>query len=138
VDNGFSDVNAPIDALMGVFLGPDQPNLSAAPSALDFSMPGSRDYLILSPLLKQVFFIGDGLAFSSIAQQIVIPTGATRLFLGSMDGYQWAGNTGSFTVDVIGENAVSAPEQSTLTMSIVISAMAGGQIALRRRRWLSG
>ncbi|HND54799.1 MAG TPA: LamG domain-containing protein, partial [Pirellulaceae bacterium] len=58
-ENGISDYYAPVDALVGVFLGPDDPTQSAAPNRLDFSTPDSRDYSTLSPALKQVFFIGD-------------------------------------------------------------------------------
>ena len=59
--NGISDITAPHNSLLGVFLGPGLPDLSTSPPALDFSTPGSRDYAFLSPLLQQVFFIGDGL-----------------------------------------------------------------------------
>jgi hypothetical protein len=34
------------------------------------------------------------------AQNFIIPTGATRLFLGTMDGYGWYNNIGSFGVTV--------------------------------------
>ena len=98
-ENGISGaVLIPLDALVGVFLGPDQPNLSAAPAALNFGTFESRDYLTLSPLLKQVFFIGDGLTSDGRRQQVIVPSGATRLFLGSMDGSGWYNNSGSFSV----------------------------------------
>jgi hypothetical protein len=99
-ENGISDINAPIDSLLGVFLGPDQPNLISPPTLLDFSSAGARDYTNLSPELQQVFFMGDGLTSGSIAQMIVAPAGATRLYLGTMDGYSWNNNTGSFGVTV--------------------------------------
>lgn len=99
-ENGIANVIAPIDALMGVFLGPDQPNLTPAPGALDFGTPASRDYLTLFPALKQVFFIGDGLTSGGVQQQVIVPAGATRLFLGPMDAVEWSNNVGSFTVQV--------------------------------------
>ena len=99
-ENGIADVTAPINCLLGVFLGPDQPDATLAPSALDFSTPASRDYVALSPALKQPFFIGDGRTSSNTAQTIVVPDGATRLFLGTMDHCFWADNDGAFTVDV--------------------------------------
>jgi hypothetical protein len=105
-ENGISDITVPIDSFLGVFLGPSQPNLSAAPSALDFSSSASRDYLSLTPALQQVFFMGDGLTSGSSAQTIVAPPGATRLFLGTMDGFSWNNNVGSFDVTL---NAVPEP-----------------------------
>src|ERR1700720_24062 len=37
---------------------------------------------------------------SGSIQNFIIPTGATRLFLGTMDGYGWYNNIGSFGVTV--------------------------------------
>jgi len=107
-ENGLSDVTVPANALMGVFLSPLQPNLSPAPGALDFSTPASRDYGTLSPVLQQVFFIGDGLTSGGVRQQIQVPIGATRLFLGSMDGEGWYNNIGSFSVTVVPEPSIWA------------------------------
>ena len=87
-ENGVGDTHAPFNSLLGVFLGPDQPNLTAPPPATDFTSLASRDYLTLSPQLKQTFFIGDGLTRSGAVQSIVVPEGATRLFLGTMDSVQ--------------------------------------------------
>ena len=61
IENGIAVLTAPINSLIGVFLDASQPNLSVAPSGLDFSSAGSRNYLVLSPELKQPFFIGNGL-----------------------------------------------------------------------------
>jgi hypothetical protein len=82
--NGLSTIAASVNALIGVFLGSDPPNLTASPAQL-----GSNT----APVLKQVFLIGSS---SSVA----VPTGATRLFLGPMDGFQWNDNYGSFTVTI--------------------------------------
>jgi hypothetical protein len=99
--NGISDIVAPMDSLLGIFLGPDVPS-GAAPATLDFSMIGLQ-YGTLHPVINQVFFMGDG-----SAQSVVVPAGATRLFLGTMDGCEWRGNTGSFTVKL----RQSLPSQS--------------------------
>jgi hypothetical protein len=103
-ENGISDVVAPGNALMGIFLNANQPDLSTAPSSLDFratgNVVGGVNYLSLSPVLKQVFFIGDGLTNDAATQTVVVPTGATRLFLGTMDGFRWSDNVGSFEVQV--------------------------------------
>ena len=55
--------------------------------------------LSLAPMLRQVFFIGDGFTSGAISQQFVIPVGATRLYLGTMDGSEWANNVG--TIDIV-------------------------------------
>ena len=75
-ENGISSVNAPTISLLGVFLG-SSPGL--VPSALDFGSIGTN-FSSLSPLLQQVFFIGDG-----IGKTFTVPTGATQLYLGTMD-----------------------------------------------------
>ena len=92
--NGISGITAPPGSVVGVFLGPDQPDLSPAPSALNFQsgVPGGLDYTSLSPQLKQVFFIGDGRTSSGQIQQVVVPAGATRLFLAVMDAAVWRDN----------------------------------------------
>ena len=103
-ENGIAAATVPLNGLVGIFLGPDQPDLTAAPAGLDFrptgNVPGGVNYTTLAPLLKQVFFIGDGLTAGGIPQRIVVPAGATRLFLGTMDGYSWSNNVGSFQVSV--------------------------------------
>jgi hypothetical protein len=108
-ENGISDIAAPINGLIGVFLGPDQPNLSPAPPALDFSTPASRDFTTLSPQLKQVFFIGDGVTSGGVTQNIIVPAGATRLFLGTMDGFGWFNNIGAFSLSVCVETPPPPP-----------------------------
>jgi len=110
-EHGMSNVFAPLDALMGVFLGAGQPDLSPAPATLDFSLAASRDYLSLAPGLQQVFFIGDGFTSASVQQNIIAPPGATRLFLGVMDGFGWANNLGEFRV-----TASNVPEPATLAL----------------------
>lgn len=108
-ENGISDITVPIDSLLGVFLGPSQPDLNPPPVALDFSPSASRNYLMLAPGLQQVFFMGDGLTDGAVAQTIVAPFGATRLYLGTMDGYGWANNIGSFDVTI-----AAVPEPATM------------------------
>lgn len=97
---GISEVTMPESALAGVFLTSDRPDTSSAPTGLDFTSAVSRDYLIISPEVKQVFFIGDGLTSSGDQQVVVVPAGATRLFLGTMDCCQWSNNVGQLTVTV--------------------------------------
>jgi Flp pilus assembly protein TadG len=100
-EHGIGNVTAPIAAVIGVFLDNSQPDSSAAPSALDFSTSASRDFVSLSPQLKQPFFIGDGLRADGVTLQgFVVPPGATRLYIGIMDFQQWSDNSGTMTTTV--------------------------------------
>lgn len=97
-EHGLSTVTAPRGALMGVFLGPEAPNTSPAPHSMDFSSTASRNQRALSPALKQVFFIGDGRTPAGMLREIGVPEGATRLYLGTMDGHEWRDNLGEYSV----------------------------------------
>ena len=99
-ENGISDITAPINSLIGIFLDDSLPGNFAPLATLDFSTPASRDFVSLYPQLRQPYFIGDGKDAMGGVQQFVVPAGATRLFLGTMDSYQWANNQGSFTVKI--------------------------------------
>lgn len=99
-EHGMSDVIAPFNAVLGVFLGPDKPDRSDAPAALDFGPTQNRDYTVITPGLQQVFFIGAGKRSDGNLRHVLVPPGATRLFLGVMDTWAWNDNTGSFTVTV--------------------------------------
>jgi hypothetical protein len=109
-ENGFPSTVAPVNSLLGVFLDNSQPNLTPTPDGIDFYSPlgPSQNYISLSPLLKQVFFIGDGRTSGGQVQQVVVPSGATRLYLGTMDGCCWNNNVGSFTVYVDIEGSAPA------------------------------
>lgn len=96
---GKSSLTGPINSLIGVFLDNNIP-ANPAPSTLDFSTQQARDYLELHPQLKQVFFIGDAKTSTGVQQKVFVPTNATRLFLGIMDGIEWTGNSGAFYATV--------------------------------------
>jgi len=105
--NGIANVRAPISSVMAVFLDDYAPNTSAAPSGLDFGTAAQRDYRTLSPQLKQPFFIGDGKTSTGEVQRIRVPTGATRVYLGMMDAWQWNDNVGSFRMNFYRATTIS-------------------------------
>jgi hypothetical protein len=96
--HGISNITAPINSLVGVFLD-NTPfaSRSAAPEALDFSTVESRNFKTLTPKLGQVFFIGDGKDASGLLQAFVVPAGTTRLYLAIMDQYEWSNNQGQLS-----------------------------------------
>lgn len=105
--NGLSNTRAPIGAVMAVFMNDDPSNSTAAPSNLDFNSNGQRNYDTLSPGLKQIFFVGDGKRNNGEVQKIIVPPGATRVFLGMMDAWQWNDNVGNFKFNVYGRKNVT-------------------------------
>jgi RHS repeat-associated protein len=86
--------------MAGVFLGATPPGGAApAPSVMEGT------YSLAAPGLQQVFYIGDGESTGAGAHSIIVPIGATRLFLGFGDGYGFVGtpsgyfnNSGSMNV----------------------------------------
>ncbi len=99
-EHGISDMTAPINSLVAVFLDDNLPDGTAAPANLDFSTTASRDFATLAPKLKQTFFIGDGRRDDGSVQQFIVPSGATRMFIATWDGYEWSNNIGSFSMTV--------------------------------------
>ncbi len=121
-DHGIGSINAPLNSLIAVFLSDEQPDSSDAPEAIDFFTFGI-DFDSVAPALKQPFFIGDGLNSSTRGvQSFIVPAGATRLFFGTIDGFQWGNNFGAFEV-----NLTPAPGAAA-----VVGAL--GMLSTRRRR----
>jgi hypothetical protein len=123
--NNLSGLAGPSDALVGVFIGSGVPT-GSTPAALDFSTMASQSAGTISPLLQQVFFIGDGLTGTGTGstQLFTIPSGATRLFLGSSDtaGSNF-NNSGFFTVNVSDISVPSAAPEPTSGALLVIAAL---------------
>lgn len=142
---GISAYNGPVNALIGVFLDANVP-AGAAPSPLDFSTPASLAQPSVSPQLRQVFFIGDGRTGtgSGNVQQIVVPAGATRLFLASGDGIGANyNNFGGFSVTVTDSATavgsaqavpVDAPWALALTALLIAASVAARRWGVTRRR----
>ena len=105
-EHGLSSIASPINSLLGVFLNANAPDTGSGssytasgttPPGLDFSTQAQRDYGELSPLVQQPFYFGNGNTSSSVQQGVIVPPGATRLFLGTMDGHEWSNNGGSYS-----------------------------------------
>ncbi len=136
---GGTDFNT---ALFGVFLDAGLPG--SAPAGLQFYVSNNglggiqTNFASLSPVLGQIFFLGDGLTGtgSGSTQVFNIPTGATRLFLGFADAPSFNGNPGAF-VDNNGSITVDfslnagAPEPGTYAM--LLSGLAAVILARKRR-----
>lgn len=99
--NGMSQLFTQQGALVGVFLDDNPPTTGGTPPPLDIT-GAAMDFSTISPQLRQPFFIGDGKTSGGAAQQITVPSGATRLFLGVHDNINWSNNSGYFLVNING------------------------------------
>jgi hypothetical protein len=92
-----SGIKAPVGGFVaGVFEAGGTPTGTPPPS-LDFTASGlGTNFLTLSPVLNQIFYIGDGLTGdgTGTVQTFFIPSGATLLYLGIPDQCQSNGPTG--------------------------------------------
>jgi hypothetical protein len=129
-NNGIPDLRAPINSLIGVFLGPQRPDLAPPPAMLNFERLG-LNFSSLSPHLKQVFFIGDGLNARGFVQQFDVPEGATRLFLGTHDGTEWNNNSGEFSLRISQFDVPAVPEPGSLVL--MLTGLGAVTLAARRR-----
>ena len=126
--------------LAGVFLTDNAPT-APAPASLDFSSTSlGTAFSELSPLLQQTFYIGDGRTGEGTGsvQTFWVPDGATRLFLGIVDGAYFVGgpdyydnNDGSFSATF---QVTSVPEIDPTSLASVISLVVGSLALLERRR----
>ncbi len=83
-------------ALVGVFLSDGVP-VSNPPATLDFTNTGlGINFLTLAPELQQVFYIGNGVTSGGVFQEFIAPAGATRVFFGISDSFNFNGAPGAF------------------------------------------
>ncbi|MFO1448449.1 MAG: hypothetical protein U1F61_09860 [Opitutaceae bacterium] len=132
---GVSGISANWNALIGVFVTDAVPG-GAAPSSLNFGAAGlTTNFTALSPLLGQSFFIGDGLTSGGIIQQFVVPVGATRLFLGTLDGSGWYNNTGSFavTASFTPLNVSTVPDAGSIWTLLIFAGLGLAGCSVLRR-----
>ena len=102
---GIGPISVARGALIGVFVS-DRIDPNAAPPKVDFTSPSVQDLARFSALLQQPFLIGAGLTTAGTPKVFVVPTGATRLFLG-VAGSANVKNTGYFIVTVSPESAAA-------------------------------
>jgi len=124
-EHGISEASLPIDALLGVFLNDDPPDSSPAPPPVNYRSIG-WNFVSMEPQLKQVFYIGKGQVTrrdasgkkETVARQFLVPKGATRLYLGVMDEYEWINNEGYFDVIVTLERATASSNTFSVDSSV--------------------
>jgi Flp pilus assembly protein TadG len=99
-EHGIADAYMPGNSLNAVFLGSSTPDGGTPPAPLNFSTQSSREYASISPQTKQPFFVGNGQTSGGTQQTIVVPQGATRMFFGIMDCWEWDNNSGGYNATI--------------------------------------
>jgi len=104
-----SDSTMPLNSINGVFLNNYAPTVppTQTPNPILPRLPRwisapqtERDYTNIAPDLQQVFSSVTENRGSNTQQTITVPSGATRFFLGTMDGWEWSNNIGGYNVTV--------------------------------------
>ena len=111
-ENGISNIYVPVNSAIGVFLDNNDPTSTGeggvSPSNPNGTAPtgwttAPRSLIIptFEPQLRnKSFYVGNGQTSSSAEQSIIVPTGATRFFLATMDGHEWSNNSGGFNFSI--------------------------------------
>ena len=135
--NGIGAYKGPSDALIGVFLDASTPVGTGGPASLDYTDPAVVGAAGFTPVLDQIFFIGDGLTGtgSGAVQTFLAPSGSTRLFLAVADSFgSSTGNLGSLDVS-FATTGGGVPEPAAWALMLAGFGLAGA--GLRRRRGAS-
>jgi hypothetical protein len=104
-EHGMSNIEAPLNSFIGVFLDNNVPdNDGPIPPELNFSSSTEQNYTSISPELRQPFYIGNGQTSNGQQQSVVVPPGATRFYIATMDGHEWSNNVGGFTATISTSN----------------------------------
>ncbi len=135
--------------LAGVFVSDTL--LPASPAIVDY---GVGNMATFSPALQQSFFVGDGFTGtgSGTTQRFFVPVGATRLYLGLVDGFDpltstisglpnfYDDNGGSYQV-AYSISVTAVPEPTMLFLvglgsSCVVAKASRRRLAAAKTRWL--
>jgi hypothetical protein len=97
-ENGIADAIMPEDALMGVFLTNNAPDLTTAPATIDWTQAANLNQGTYTTLqVQQPFYIGTGSTTGGVTQSFQVPPGATRFYIGIWDGVDYNNNGGSLS-----------------------------------------
>jgi hypothetical protein len=125
--------------LVGVFV--DGSASGPAPASPNFTIGAGTAFTSISPLLDQVFFVGDGQTGDGTGPQqtFYVPSGATDLYLGISDALDYNGppgaygdNVGTFDVTATPQGGSLAPEPSSL---LLFGTGILGMAAMLRRKY---
>lgn len=106
-ENGVADAIMDEDVTAGLFLTNSAPNLGTAPAMVDWTQTSQNNQATYTNLKVQApFMIGTGLTSTGVVKQFMVPPGATRLYLGIWDGYEYYNNSGTLTGTVTAKNYV--------------------------------
>lgn len=131
--DGISGYTGPLSGfLVAVFLDASSPDGQTAPGTFSYGSASDYSLTTYAPLLRQVFFVGDGLTGDGTGdfQDFLVPDGATRLYYGVADASGFFGNAGWYD-DNVGSVTVEygvVPEPATMLL------LAGGMALAARRR----
>ena len=125
--------------LVGVFLGPTLP--ASQEASIDNYATGAvvtSSQAVYTPLIGQTFFVGDGLTGtgSGSIQQFIVPTGATRLFLGFADAIFFNGQAGFYgdNTGSLAANVQIVPASTPEPGSVALMALGLAALVIGRRK----